>query len=312
MANKKPLMGSAYPNSECIWLYADPHTRDLTVSETDFKNMDDAKKIDVVVATFRKWFTDEGWLRLGGGSSYIAKKLRFIVPKPDNAYQDLYGEFFPFCTHLMDEIEKRIDGLKSDKWFYTGYSLRQNLWIIKEKQIPRNTLESYFLETDILKILINEGKMSYWDYSHEPMMMYSHAFSLFESFIYEIFIDKLLDNKILQSRYAQTFCDKKYKLSEILEDNFVEQHIKQNFAEKSLHNIAVLKNLADKILEVNIPEISDLSPYVEKRHNIIHRAGKNIENEYVGTYIHEVMALIELMENIAEKFYTSLYPQNSQ
>lgn len=267
--------------------FASPGHPDCWVSESDFSKKQDDEKIKIMVITFQKWYQHDGWINLRGEK--FIHKLKFLPKKPKDIVNEFHGLFIS-AIGLMSEVEKNIRGGFRQDLFYTRYSLRELLHILRMNNDPKNRLEDFYFETDTIKILANEPDIyNYWVNNEDLkfMMLYSRAFSIFEAFLYEFLSEKISDAPYGNSDYLKNF--KKEK---------ADKH--------TYHNKSTLKKLSQIFLNTDMDEIEKLYKFTKKRHDVVHRAGKNTDKEYIDLQRHEIMTAIELMENIAEKFYTQL------
>ncbi len=84
--------------------------------------------------------------------------------------------------------------------------------------------------------------------------------------------------------------------------------IKKEIADTTFHNLPRVKWLLKEVLNVDIGDISTLAKFIHKRHDFVHRGGKDTEGQEVTTTEREVEDLIKAVEDFCAEIDAQISP----
>jgi len=147
-------------------------------------------------------------------------------------------------------------------------------------------------------------------------LIYGAVITTLESYLGDAFKYNVINNKSYFYSFLKNFDfgheDKEYRLSELglQGDNigkFIEERVKKIMNEQSFHNLHLVKKLYKKILNINLPEnLMKFQEAVQKRHDIFHRNGKNIDGIELKIEEGDIYELVTEVENIIKEIETIL------
>ncbi len=86
----------------------------------------------------------------------------------------------------------------------------------------------------------------------------------------------------------------------------IEATIKTKIADTTFHNLGRVKPLFKNVLGIDIGDIGDLARLIEKRHDFVHRGGKDKDGNEVTTTKAEVEGLITKIREFCRHIDTAL------
>lgn len=184
----------------------------------------------------------------------------------------------------------------------------------------RNNLIEIPLEFDIIESIV--GNNSYLNYTtaiHEIQellkkneinsestllkIMYSSIISIFETYLFDLFINIVNSNPKILRRVVENY--KIFKREKIDKSNiFIELDEVKNAVIRELqkinyHNISVVVPLYKKSLSIDFSQqVSGLSKMIEVRHDIVHRNGEDFNGKKHNIKIQQINLLIEKTNEI--------------
>lgn len=137
------------------------------------------------------------------------------------------------------------------------------------------------------------------------MMNFSFCITLLETYLSDVFAVQVLNEQYLMERYLKSdknLSAEKFSLSQLFEkSNEVDSIVRKRISETSFHNMATVNSLYKNVLNVELGDIENLLKLVSKRHDFIHRGGKNVDGVEVVTSIEEIYSLIETVKKLSLK-----------
>jgi len=139
-------------------------------------------------------------------------------------------------------------------------------------------------------------------------LLYVNVITALETYLSDAFINLVVTEKNLMRRFienAPKFKSEKIPLSDVLKvAEEIEQRAKSYLAEVVWHNIERVKPMYHDVLGVSFPHnIGDLMRAVLKRHDIVHRNGKDkndkkilITRDDINTLIQKVEAFVQTVD----------------
>ena len=232
----------------------------------------------------------------------------YIWGGPYDAHEEL-GIFYSFVDESL--IEDLASDLSSDCPEWTG------------KESPEDYDDSYFdsfisgnkyyeaFNTSIAHInVILQSGLEGDAQKHLLGLLYVNVITSMETYLSDAFISKVLEDKVILRKFVETnpeFKNQSFNLSELFnKHDSIEQEVKSYLLGLMWHNIKKIKPMYKATLDVSFP--SDLSPIfraIVNRHDLVHRGGKNKDDEFVVITVELLSSLI----SEAEKFINSINEQ---
>ncbi len=173
----------------------------------------------------------------------------------------------------LEDIESSILDSKSEEHLFVELSEIKSLLELK-------------IEANLYEILLKQS--------------YVHAITIMESFLFEIIFKKIKENPSMQEEFVKNhepFRTKKITISEIhLEMRSLYTKVKQALVEITFHNLHEVKKYYSSVLNINIGDTSDLMSIVSKRHDLVHRNGKDKEGAKITLTKEEVISVLDKIE----------------
>lgn len=133
-------------------------------------------------------------------------------------------------------------------------------------------------------------------YKIQIRLLYVAIIGVLETFLSDTFINQIKENKIYYSNFLKTFPDfkkEKISLSEILNTyENLDKKVYKAALDVIYHNLPIVREMYKSTFIIDFPDIRELSKAVNKRHDLVHRNGKNKEGEIVIVTKDEVEALL--------------------
>lgn len=285
--------------------YTDPDTGQQTITPSALKRIGKDRQIEVM----RQWF----------GENYEDPVVECPYDSEEGGY--IYINGGPFDAR--EEIECEFDGIASDAaiealvkeleidcWEWSGrhrgpddddyYEVDAAL----DMGVP---IDAVYLRLQKLKKLLDEKEMmdaSVQDF--QRMMIYSFCITTLESFLSDVLIKRVMQESSLKAKYLNAIngkvrpsLTKLYELQNVSEiQTWLDEIIRAHHTNTVFHNIKTAKQLYSDILGVELTGIDGLSDAIRKRHDIVHRAGKDKNGNALSITVAEIKRLIENIEGI--------------
>ncbi|HCH01840.1 MAG TPA: hypothetical protein DEV85_08130 [Vibrio sp.] len=129
-------------------------------------------------------------------------------------------------------------------------------------------------------------------------MVYVNVITSLEAFMSDFFITKLESDEFYLRRFVEStpeFKEKKLSLSDIFKQyELLGENVKEYLVELLWHNLPKLKPMFKSTFEIEFPSsIRLLVKATHKRHDLVHRAGKNKDGELIDITVNDVSILID-------------------
>lgn len=279
--------------------YTDPATGERTITAVQLKRLSKDKQIEIM----RRWFFENyedpanrtpyesaegGYIYIWGGPYEAAEELssEFASVGRDDAIEELSQELNDECWEWTKaespddydqyEIEAALDEKVSPDSVYRKLDKLERLWG-RHEEMPAELQE------------------------FQLMMTFSFCITVLESHLSDVFLRAVSRSKDNKQRYLSANAelrDAKVALHEVYATHDgLDEKIKAAISNTTFHNIPKTSGLFKKVLGIEFDKQAkgELIGFVNKRHDIIHRAGKNrdgndvtISNEEVGSLIAKV------------------------
>jgi nucleoid DNA-binding protein len=145
--------------------------------------------------------------------------------------------------------------------------------------------------------------------------IYIGAITCLETYLSDAFINTVLSNK----KYLQSFfCSFKdfetQKLSKnqlFTEFNKAEETATKAMSEVIYHNLPKVSNMYKSTLNISFPEFGKFTKYVETRHDLVHRNGKNTDGKEITINYKIVDEVINDIKNFVNEIDQLLQEKNN-
>jgi hypothetical protein len=126
------------------------------------------------------------------------------------------------------------------------------------------------------------------------MMIFGFCITALEAYLAGVFARKVMNDDKLKERFLKhAMNDQKMPLAEFYQiQKTIDTTIKAKIADMSFHSLGRVKPLFKNVLQTDIGDIAELARLIEKRHDFVHRGGKDKNGNEVTTTETEVEALI--------------------
>lgn len=262
-------------------------------SEDDFEGLSDEEIIDFM----RDWFYENyedpaertpyesaegGYIYIWGGPYYAEEELGvFYEFVDDKLIATLVKELNDECLEWTgkdspdDYEESYFDFIVHGNEFHESFHKNIN----RIKQIAEINVEE-----DVKNHLLG--------------MLYANVITAIETYLSDAFISEVLTNDDALIRFVETnpeFAEKTFKLSEIFKAHSkIKDDVKNYLIGLMWHNFKKIKPMFKSALNVDFSK--DMSPLFKaalKRHDVVHRGGKNKDGEIVLVSYDELSKLID-------------------
>lgn len=165
---------------------------------------------------------------------------------------------------------------------------------------------------NLQKVEVISEKLKDDDYL--PKILYAHIITLMEEYFYNTFKSKVLNDDTVFEKLLEIYPFKKIKIPLIEAYNkdsgdinsYIKKLITSSIDNLIFHKLPVVDEIYKKALDIRIPINSDLTDAVIKRHDIVHRNGKDKEGDEVDITKAEVDELINIMSEFIENVNTEI------
>jgi len=213
-------------------------------------------------------------------------------------------------NHLLSEIERLEE----------GYFVRLAPWELDadydyRSQYEAITFNSSYVETyqtdisGLLDLIVIE--MPNTDLQR---IFYRQIFisiiGAMETFLSDAFINQTMSNKYHFRKFVQThpeFGKRKFELKDIFDEyEDIEDTAKRVMVDTIYHNLAQVRKMYIDTLNIKFPDISNIMPYINMRHDLVHRNGKTKSGELIKLNKSVLVKLLdtvnELVDGIVDEF----------
>lgn len=134
-------------------------------------------------------------------------------------------------------------------------------------------------------------------------MLFAQVITSLETYLSDTFIAQVLGDEGKLRKFVETtpeFKETKVSLADVLAAAAdIESTVKKHLVDVIWHNISKVKNMYKDALDVQFPEdLSEIYKAVDKRHDIVHRSGKNKNGDPIEIGKNHVDSLIEQIDTL--------------
>lgn len=155
----------------------------------------------------------------------------------------------------------------------------------------------------VVRLVTHSKKFDEREQKFSNMMNFSFCITLLEAYLSEAFARAIRSSIEVKDRYLKNerkLSGTKFSLGEIFEKYAdIDEIIKKQITETSFHNLPMVKSMFHSVLGVDVGEIDFLVSFVGKRHDFVHRGGKDTNGENVNTDADEIGKLVEWIKSFS-------------
>lgn len=210
--------------------------------------------------------------------------------------------YLPFANYEhINDVKSRHDAAMSDYYDYM-YEVDANLTTETVFDVLQKNLS-------LLERLLDEKDLMQNDLQRfQLMMVFSFSITVFETFLSDLFTLKVMNDSGLKVKYLKTekkFSEQKFGLATIFEElKGLDTKIQQEILETTFHNLKRAKGLYKDVLDIEFGnELGDLFTMIRKRHDFVHRCGRDKEGQDVLTNKEETKKLISLVRVLCKSIF---------
>ncbi len=183
-----------------------------------------------------------------------------------------------------------------------------------DKDFIKNHIETFLYDTDTMRVFRTEIqklkdlldlKISDEDL-HKTLLkqIYSGIITCLEDYLSTTLIKEVLNNKRSFKNFVKhdlEISKRNFKIHDIINDDFIENVVKERLLSIMYHNLGVIKHLYKIIFHFDIPEFKKIAKIINNRHHMVHRNGKNLEGEVIIIDKNTVKKAILSVENFIQE-----------
>lgn len=264
-------------------------------------------KIEVMRTWFFTNYEDPGESLPRDEGEYV-----YIWGGPYDAQDELYSQFHDVISEeIIEELADELSELSyewsripkyEDTSEYDDYLAET---IIKNNEYYENFCKGIYNVKNILEIQVEVSVQE-----HIYRLMYANLITVMETYLCDAFINTVISDQSYLRRLVETtqeFKDRKISLSDIFKEaEKIEENVKKYLIELVWHRLDKINHLYSNTLGIKFPsDLKNLFKAINKRHDIVHRNGKNnegkeisISKEDVISLLHEVKTFVDELENL--------------
>jgi hypothetical protein len=260
--------------------------RNITIGDSiysfdDFQELSQDEKIEKM----REWFFD----------NYEDPVERTPYESREGGYIYIWGgpyeahdELSVFSEFVDDDlIESLAEDLSADCPEWTGRESPDDYddSYLESYLTGNKSFESFKTSLSHVKVIL-ESRITGDAKQHLLGLLYVNVITAIETYLSDTFISKVLENKDVLRKFVESnpaFKKQFFCLSDVFKThNAIESEVKNYLLALMWHNIKKIKPMYKSTLDVSFPsDLSNIFKAVIKRHDLVHRGGKNKDDEVV-------------------------------
>ncbi|MBX9804544.1 MAG: hypothetical protein K2Y18_02180 [Alphaproteobacteria bacterium] len=274
----------------------------VTLTNIDFSGMPTSLQNEIMKQWFLKRYCDpvENTPYDSGEGGY-----QYISGGPFDALETLSDQFSDvatdeFIAETARELEEEFD---ISDWVYTDAFF----------QHQENSNDQFYeidagIQNNDPYLALNEKLTSIEELLNEPSrdkqfqltMAFVFVVTNLETYLSDIFVKNIFKpeidyntrEKFLRASRKST---EKMLISEIFRRyDKIDDEIKDEIQNTSFHNLPLVKKLFAEVLDISLVDTQQLEVFIRKRHDFIHRGGKDKDGKEISTDENEIKNLINL------------------
>ena len=279
------------------------------ISPDDLREMETDEQVDVM----RRWFND----------NYEDPVHSRIYISREGGYQYYFGEPYSADEVLFDEFdqivpEKVIRNLAGElegiAWEWVSTRPIDELDTYRMEAVLSNTAPRQTFGVDIFaveEILDGAEKFGTALWKIICKLLYVNVVTSLETFLSDVFINSMLDHKQYIAIFVENYPKYKHekiKMSQVFQvHSRITSSVEEELRQMTWHNIERVFHLYKVVFGVEFgDEHYKLKKYVEIRHDLVHRNGKNVRGEVHDIVGGDVEELITAAKRLADHIDSSM------
>ncbi len=254
---------------------------DSTYSTEAFQALSQEEKIEKM----REWFFD----------NFEDPVERTPYESREGGYIYIWGgpyeahdELSVFCEFVDDNlIQSLADDLSADCPEWTGRESPDDYddSYLDSYLTGNKYFESFRTSISHIKVILESG-ITGDAKQHLLGLLYVNVITAIETYLSDAFISTVLEDKDILRKFVESnpeFKKQNFCLSDVFKTHdAIESEVKNYLLGLMWHNIKKIKPMYKSTLDVSFPsDLSNIFKAVVKRHDLVHRGGKNKDNESV-------------------------------
>jgi hypothetical protein len=230
-------------------------------------------------------------------------ELDYEIDTEESEEGMVYNYILTFRTDASREILDKINGIDEN------HSVMIPAWELDhddyyEEQYDaiatnKECLTKFSRELDDLERL-NNVKLEYNNQEKIlKRLIFIGVIGVLEAFLSDTFINLVMKNDAFVKRFVETapdFKNKKIELSQIFETKSrIKEIVKKVILDIVYHNLSKVRMMYEKTFIISFPDISKLSKHISIRHDLVHRNGKNKDDQDV---VLDTLKIIDLLRDV--------------
>jgi len=288
------------------YFYTNPDGYEKNISVDELQKMGPSDQKEVMILWFNERYTDPchtqpycteegGYLFIDGGPFYAQEVLEeeFYTAVDDEVLNDVIDELGSSYTQWTHTAAFSANDYYDPMEYYDVDAALEDKGALDGLYNNLNSMRSLLKEKDLMDAKLHRFQL---------MMIYGFCITSLESYLSDVFARQIFSDDCLKEKYLnaeKSLKEQKFSLGDLYKKHkTIDAVIKKKIASTSFHALEKVKGLYKNVLNVDIGDISDLVVSINKRHDFIHRGGKDIDGNEVTTSKQEVEELINRVENL--------------
>lgn len=225
-----------------------------------------------------------------------------------NSYNGGYGQIESDSDNGIDindiEIEEHFPEYDYND-FYDDYDYNTEVGYYED--FKREIVEIY-------SILEDSKNLNLIHINSLHKMLYAHTITIMETYLSDTLIQKILSSEEIKRKFIEKY--KGYKSKTISFQNIfsqlekLEKTIKTDLQNLIYHDLGKIKPIYEATLDIKFgkDETSEIMQCVNKRHHIVHRNGKDKDNNPIQINIEDVEDVLEKVYNFISNIEKQISP----
>ncbi|MBM3632187.1 MAG: hypothetical protein FJX03_00545 [Alphaproteobacteria bacterium] len=239
-----------------------------------------------------------------GGYQYIFGGPFDALETLSDQFSDLVSD--DFIAETAKELEKEFDIYD---WAYTDAFLQHQensndqFYEIDAGIQNKDPYQALNEKLSSIEALLNESSR---DKQFQLTMAFVFVVTNLETYLSDIFVKSIFKPEIdCNSREkflrASRKSSEKIRISEIFRRyDKIDDEIKDEIQNTSFHNLPLVKKLFAEVLDISFGNTQPLEDLIRKRHDFIHRGGKDKDGKEISTDENEIRNLINLTREFTQ------------
>lgn len=250
-----------------------------------------------------------------GDIVYVDGTLVLDVNSTIFKYKELYYKYsaeIPEGAKIIKKEIETINDLNNSSSFFRTYYITGG-FATKKRGCMRNYRSIDDAYNSACEELANLSSLIHSNFFTEDLLpifyrqMYIGAIGALETYLSDTMISWVFSNRTRFDKYVESQKKESISLKDLL---FSAAHIEdvvyihiQNFL---YHRLDDVRDLYTKNIGIKFPERVQMKDFILKRHDLVHRNGKDKDGNYITVAIEDVCSLIQAEEDFIDDLYRKI------